>query len=222
MKRSKKRRIRRSSIGYIIIIAVLLMAVALLVYERFYPVKKLPVGTWIREEDMTGQTSDEIAKWLASAKQGSTVMSETTYDKVSVDIVLRIAEDGTYEQYVDEQSYTDAGKVAYNNLAKAFGKLAGTSFEAVGMSDESEFSAEELEALMIEAVGMSVEEYLRKAVADLMPAYEEYSQEFKSTGSCAVEGDLLCFDNGKSRTLLYDKNRLVLDDAVYIKVEDVR
>ena len=81
-------------------------------------------------------------------------------------------------------------------------------------------SEDDIAKLMDEAVGMSVEEYLHKAVPDILPSYEEYSSGLSGHGTCAVEGDLIIFDDRAGENLLFDDDRMLIGDVVYLKADD--
>jgi hypothetical protein len=217
----RKRRKRRSPVGYITVIVILLTLISLLIFEHFFPLKKIPVGTWIHEEDITQTADDAMCAWLRSAEpEGDDPFIYPESEPVYVDLVLAVNSDGTYERYVDEDSYEAARAVAYRNLETALGSLINARFKAVGMAEGSGMSEDDIAKLMDEAVGMSVEEYLHKAVPDILPSYEEYSADISGRGTCAVEGDLIIFDDHPGEILLFDDDRMLIGDVVYLKADD--
>ena len=217
----KKRRKRRSPVGYIIVILIFLTLMSLLIYEHFFPLKKLPVGTWVHEENLTQTADDAMHEWLHPAEpEGVEMNGYPASEPICVNIVLTVNSDGTYEQHVDEESYVNAGETAYKNFSLALESLINARFGVIGMTGESGISSDEISTLMGEAVGMGTDEYLRKAVPDILPTYEEYSAEHASHGTCAVEGDFIIFDGGAGQTLLFDDNRMLIDDVMYLKVYD--
>lgn len=217
----RKRRKRRSPVGYIIVIVILLTFMSLLIYEHFFPLKKLPVGTWVHEEDITQVADDAMHEWLHPAEpEGAGDIGYPASEPVCVNIVLTVNSDGTYEQHVVEESYVNAGDTAYKNFGLALEALINARFGVIGMTGEDGISSDEIGSLMGEAVGMGIDEYLRKAVPDILPTYEEYSAEHASHGTCAVEGDFIIFDGGAGQTLLFDDNRMLIDDVMYLKVDD--
>ena len=217
----RKRKKRRSPVGYIIVIVILLTLISLLIYEHFFPLKKLPVGTWVHTEDITQTANDSMLKWLRSAEpEGDGPFGYPTTEPVCVDIVLTINSDGTYEQHVDLDSYENAGKTAYKNFGMALESLINARFGSIGLTDEAGMSSDEIGSLMDEAVGMDVEEYLHKAVPDLLPSYEEYSADLSVRGTCRVEEDMIIFDDGPGKILLFDDSRMLIDDVLYLKADD--
>ena len=221
MRENRKRKKRRSPVGYITVIVILLTLMSLLIYEHFFPLKKLPVGTWVHEEDITGVADDAMQEWLHPAEPaGVENIGYPASEPVCVNIVLTVNSDGTYEQYVDEDSYENAVETAYTNFDRALESLINARFESLGMTDENGMSSDEIGALMGEAVGMDIDEYLKKAVPDILPSYEEYSAEHTVSGTCAVEGDYIIFDGGAGQTLLFDDSRMLIDDVLYLKVDD--
>ena len=221
MRENRKRKKRRSPVGYITVIVILLTLMSLLIYEHFFPLKKLPVGTWVHEEDITGVADDAMHEWLHPAEPaGVENIGYPASEPVCVNIVLTVYSDGTYEQHADEDSYENAVETAYTNFDRALDSLINARFGSIGLTDESGMSSDEIAALMGEAVGMGIDEYLKKAVPDILPSYEDYSAENSKHGICRVEGDMLIFDEGPGRILLFDDSRMLIDDVVYLKVDD--
>ncbi len=203
MSRSRRRR----SYWSLIIILPLITIVAFLLYERFFPKRQIPTGTWSRTEDMTAVTDDAMYSWLSTGEHGIEDPYSDSYESVTLKLVLTVDQDGNYEQTVDKDSYDLAVQTAYNNMNKALMELISARFVSVGMADETGLSEEETEALIREAVGMSSEEYLKTVVPDIMPSYEDCVRTFEFTGTC-------------DDTELFDEGRLLIGDHVYERVPD--
>ncbi len=238
---NRTRKKRRSPVIYIIIILILLTLIALLVYEHLFPRRYLPAGTWVYDDDLTAYTSEVIDDWISTADYDIEAPVKDSYEKVRVSIILQIDADGTYKQNVDKDSYDIAKKAAYHNLKTALEALINVRFTALGMADETGVSDEEIDELMLEAVGMSTAEYLRKAVSDILPDYETYTQAYECNGTCMLDGEKIIFtDAGGSHTdgnasdfggshmllcdaqghiLTYNNSRMLLDDAIYEKID---
>ncbi len=217
---NKKRRKRRSPIGYIIVIVILATLMSLLIFEHFHPIKKLPVGTWVRAYDLTPDTDQATDEWLLSATSGLTEIPKSTHDSVTIDVVLKINADGTYERYIDGESYAAAVRTAYSNMESALKSVITARFTALGMADEKGLTDDEIDSLMQEAVGMSMADYLRQAVPGIVPPMEALSQDLAGTGVCRIEEDQIIFDDGAGQMLLYDNGRMMIDDEVYTGVQD--
>lgn len=217
---NKKRKKRRSPVGYILAIVILATLMSLLIYEHYHPLTKLPSGTWTREYDLNPTADQVISDWLRSAEAGLNEIPESTVSPVSVSITLRIDPEGTYEQSIDTASYASAKDHAYENLKSALKTVINARFSALGMTDDSGLSDDEIEALINEATGISMDEYLHKAVPEIIPSIEELSSELERSGICRIEEDRIIFDEGVSQELLYDKDTLMIDDIVYTGVND--
>ncbi len=238
---NRTRKKRRSPILFIIIILILLTLIALLVYEHFFPRQYLPTGTWVYEDDLTAYTSEVIDDWISTADYDIESTVKDSYEKVRVSIILQIDTEGNYNQCVDKDSYDAAKKAAYHDLKIALESLINARFAVLGMADENGVSDEEIDVLMQEAVGMSTAEYLRKAVSDILPDYETYTQAYECNGTCMLDGEKIIFtDAGGSHTdgnasdfggshmllcdkqghvLTYNNSRMLLDDAIYEKID---
>ena len=217
---NKKRRKRRSPVGYILVIVILATLMSLLIYEHYHPLTKLPAGTWSREYDLTEAADRSITGWLSSAEGGLTGISGEEDGTVSVYVTLKINADGTYEQSIDADSYASAQDEAYRILESALREVIGARFSALGMTDEAGISDDEIDELITQAAGMGTDEYLRKAVPDIIPSYEELGSELDRSGTCRIEEDRIVFDDGASKSLLYDDDTLMIDDIIYTGVND--
>ena len=220
---NRKRKRRRSYIGYIIVIVLLLTLVLLLVYEHFFPRKRLPAGVWIHEMDISNDIETAAGEWLYPDTGGSmTGEAGQPGEPVCLKLVLSINSDGTYEQYVDEDSYVQAKDAAYRYFREELCEYINSRFMAAGMTDSNGMSADDIESLMVDAVGMGSEEYLKKTVPDIVMPYDHYSAEYSDNGTCRVEDGLICFDDSAGTEYIFDDNRLLLGDVVYQKLNDDR
>ncbi|MBQ9334580.1 MAG: hypothetical protein IJS12_09630 [Lachnospiraceae bacterium] len=217
---NKKRKNRRSPIGYIVVIVIMATLLSLLVYEHYHPIRKLPAGTWIREHDLSAVTDQAIHEWLHSAETGLTELPEADHDTVTVNVILRIDADGGYSQQLDTASYEAAAECAYRNLEKSLRSVISARFTALGMTDESGLPDADIDMLMRDAVGMSMDEYLHKAVPDIMPSQEELADVLDRSGFCRIDGDLISFDNDAGQVFLSDSGRLLIGDELYTEVRD--
>gem|GEM_PF-2676680 len=216
----KKRKKRRSPIGYILVIVIMATLMSLLIFEHYHPIRKIPAGTWIREYDLSPVTDQAIHEWLHSAEDGLTELPESEHEAVTVKVILHIDADGGYSQQLDTTSYTSASECAYHNLEKSLRSVIGARFTALGMTDGSGVPDEDVDLLMQEAVGMSMDEYLHKAVPDIIPSQEELTGTFDRSGSCRVEEDLIYFDDNEGQIFLSDSGKLLIGDELYTEVRD--
>ncbi len=217
---NKKRRKKSSPIGYIAVIVILATLMSLLIYEHYHPIRKLPAGTWVREYDLSPVTDQAIHEWLHSAETGLTELPEAGHDAVTVKVVLRINADGGYTQQLDTDSYAAASACAYRNLENSLRSVIAARFTALGMTDESGMTDEDIDLLMQDAVGMSMDEYLHKAVPEIIPSREELAGTLDRSGSCRMEEDLIYFDGDVGQVFLSDSGRLLIGDDLYTEVRD--
>ena len=205
MSKSRKHR----SYWSLIIILPLLTLVAFLLYEKYFPPVILPVGTWTRTTDMTYETDEAIRSWLSDAAYGLDYTYPEDGEPVTLTIVLTVDPEGNYEQHLDPDSYEPAYAAAYANMESALKSLINLRFAAIGMTDEDGISDEEAEALMQDAVGMGTAEYLKMVAPDIMPSCDELAASFEQKGIY-------------EESWLFDENRLVIDDVVYVRADDER
>lgn len=216
---NKKKKRRHSPIGYILVIVIMATLMSLLIFEHFHPIRKLPAGTWIRSYDLSQETDRAIREWLHSAETGLSEVPVSTHAPVSVDIILTINADGTYMQRMDAESYNAAVRTAYSNMEASLREVISARFMSLGMAGESGLSDEEIDMLMQDAVGMSMDEYLHKAAPDIIPSGEELSAVLDRAGTCRVEEDLIYIDGGAGQVFLNDSGRLLIGDDLYTEVD---
>lgn len=212
---NKKRKKNRSPIGYIAVIVIMATLLSLLIYEHFHPIRKLPAGTWIRVYDLSAATDQAIHEWMHSAETGLTELPEADHDAVTVNVILHIDADGGYSERLDTDSYAAAAECAYHNLENSLRSVISARFTALGMADESGLPDEDIDMLMQDAVGMSMDEYLHKAVPGIIPSQDELAGSLDRSGFCRVEEDLIYFDDEAGQIFLNDSGRLLIGDELY-------
>ena len=212
MKRRKK-----SSAVYILIILCLLVALGLLLYDRVFATNRVPVGIWTYDREITGEVISNIQSWIADAPEESRKNVPIEIEPLQIRIILKIANDGTYEQSVDKAFYEQTCTAAYEGFDTVLKELVRCRFKELGIDDDGQNSDEDIEALIEQAVGMSGVEYLKKAVPELVLPYDEYILSYSGKGSVSVRDGYIYFADKAPQKLLFDKDTLLIDGKIYQK-----
>ncbi len=201
-------------------IVILLTLVGLLVYEHFFPMTKAPVGVWVYSEDVSGTASSAMREWFGNANEDPSSGEFSLEEPVYVNVILRIGNDGTYEQSVEKGSYDAARDALYQSCAAELKKSISAHLEALGMTGDASLSDAEAEELINEAVSMGSVEYLTVAIPDIIPSYEEYVKKYGDKGNYSVGDHSLTLGSRSAAKLIFDGESLLLDDTLYKKLSE--
>ena len=200
---------------YISLILLLIVLVALLVYEHFFPLDKAPVGIWSYSYDLSEGALPVMKDWIGEGVEAKAARPDIDETPVFVKVTLRIANDGTYEQSVDKASYDEARSILYERFNASLHELIRDHLTGLGMADD-DLNDDEIEKILSDTVSMSGTEYLMKAVPDLIPSYDELVASYGNRGNYSVADGFIIFDGKDQRQLLFDKDTLLLDDRIYV------
>ncbi len=147
--------------------------------------------------------------YLAEAFMGDNVSLADEEANISIQYTLTFAEDGTYDQQVDEASYEEAKKKAYSALEQALTKVIQLRLSAAGkMTHTDEDVKETTETLL----GMTLPEYLEKCGPQLLPSWEDICAAYNISGTYTAERNSLQLSEQGLRQILLDEDTLVLTD----------
>lgn len=201
---------------YISLIFLLIVLVALLVYEHFFPMDKAPVGIWSYSYDLSEGALPLMRDWIGEGLENGDIRPDIDETPVCVKVTLRIANDGTYEQSVDKASYDEARRLLYERFNASLHELIRSHLTGLGMADNDDLNDDEIEKMINDAVSMNGTEYLMKAVPDLIPSYDELVSSYGNRGSYDVVDGFIIFDGNDQKQLLFNKDTLLLDDRIYV------
>ncbi|MCR4989751.1 MAG: hypothetical protein K6A38_02650 [Lachnospiraceae bacterium] len=192
---------------------LLLVLCALLVYERFFPLPKAPVGIWVYSEDASKSAGSLFGEWM-----GGRDLSDAL-EPVYVNVILRVGNDGTFDRSVDKESYENARNTLYENCALLLKEGISAHLEELGMANEGPITDEEAEELINETVSTDSVAYLQKALPDLVPTYEEYVKKYGNKGTYTVDKNMIAFGSSEAVKFLFDKDDLLLGEILYRRYE---
>ena len=210
-----KRKKSHSAI-YISLIVLLALFCGLLVYERFFPFNRAPVGIWSYSYDVSEEALPLMKDWIGEGVDDGGVSPLIDETPVYVRFTLKIANDGTYEQSVDKASYDEARSILYDRFNVSLRELIRDHISGLGMADKDDLNDDEIEKMINDAVSMNGTEYLMQAVPQLIPSYEELVSSYGNRGNYNVSDGFIIFDGSDQKKLLFNKDTLVLDDRIYV------
>jgi len=212
------------AVAVIVITLLLISGVLVLVLTRG---KGQIKGKWVREVEITNSVKAAASEWLSTALMSEEVNIDEYIPDCRIEIVLSINDDGSWGETLDEESYNQCRKSAYDGLAQAFESLASKRLDAAGKD------VSDVDALISETINMTLDEYLRNYGPELLPAFETLNKEILSGGKYKVKGDTLYRSNdlitdaldGEATTYLCNSGALVLANSdespiLYTKEEE--
>ena len=208
---SKEKSRGRSAIVILLLLVILALAaiscvLALRLYRRADP--RL-TGTWSMQADLTDTARRRADAWLQRAALGEEVPAADYLPRLGVTVRLTLREDGTWTRQIEDADYDAALLKAQQGLAKALTELLRLRIADAGRPPET---AEQAEARITAAIGMSSEAYMRAHGPALLPGLEELRAFYNGAGRYSLEGQVLRLD-GEPLRCLVDDGLLVLIGA---------
>ena len=199
---------RRFRIFPIIIILLLLLTVTggLLFVLFITGPKRLIIGRFSRDIDISDGISDVSSDWLMSAAMGKRV----ELSGIKIALFITFDGNGNYNITVHEASYEDARQDAYTAFSDATRDLIISRFEASGISDTSEDAVDEK---VNEVLGMSLQKYLEDYGPKIMPELSALKETYETSGTYRIEKNMIIFDDGKASYFLVNNELLTITDG---------
>lgn len=148
-------------------------------------------GSWYTEQDLTEEVVSNVALWLSDV-EGSDVTKEWIRDhagdmKVTVQLDLNrtgLAQ-GDIDIVVDEQSYEQCQAAGYELASACLKEIIAGRLEMVGYGEN--ISSEEVDKIIVDVLGSSMEEYLRSKGVHLLPEYEALNDRVGMSGTYSLD-----------------------------------
>lgn len=186
------------------LILILGTSTALLVYIHFFTSKDSDLtGVWTADIDVTEQAAVTALDWLqdieavsVSMKDMESYMQNLTI-QVNLDMEQTARLEGTFRSGILPDSYDACNQAAYEAFASGFRELLGERLRMAGY--EGGTGQEDVEALVVDAFGMSTVSYLMSYGPKLLPSLEELQAQYDGRGTYEVVEDMLVrqFDDGE-------------------------
>ncbi len=207
---NNRRRAKGGRLAVLLLLAVCLMlaaiscVLALRLYARTDPVL---IGSWRMRVDLTERARMRANAWLREAELGDRVDAGDALPRIEATVLLTLGKDGVWTRQVEESSVDAAQVLAEKALAVTLRELVRLRITEAGREAGS---AENTEARIQNALGISTERYLETAGPSLLPDLSELRERYDGNGVYEIEGHTLRLD-GRTARYLADERLLVLD-----------
>ena len=180
----------------ILLLFTLSASTALLIYLHFFTSEDRDLsGEWVAELDMTQQVKVIALSWLQDIEGVSISLEDmdSYMQDLTIQVTLHMEQTdhsvGTFYCKVLPESYDACSQAAYEAFAAAFQALLAERLRMAGYTDSTD--GEAVEALVMEAFGMSSADYLMTCGPALLPSLEELQTWYDGSGTYeAAEGIL--------------------------------
>jgi len=212
-KRKRKKRRRISFIPAIICIVLMLGIIVFFSYYKKLQTLKSFDGNYTREIDITDSVITSAAIWLSDIEGISLskdwLLSNTEPIVLSVNLTLTPSATGQGEYLIElnRDSYDKCVSQSYTLVSNCLKEVIANRLISAGYSDDLE--KEEIDALILQICGMSLEEYLIDKELVLMDEYDSINSTYKDNGTYSVNENAFTWNSEtKSLTEIY----LLADD----------
>lgn len=187
----------------ILLLITLSVSTAFLAYLQFFARKDRNLsGEWTAELDVTERAAVAALGWLQDVEGVSVsledVEAHVQHLKVQVHLTMEqtARSQGTFRCGVLPESYEVCRQAAYEAFAAVFREILAERLRMAGY--EGGMDEEAIEALVVEAFGMSTVSYLTSCGPELLPPLKELQAQLDGSGTYeTVEGILVRqFDTG--------------------------
>lgn len=142
------------------------------------------IGAYTESRDISGIALIEGEKWLSDAWMSDNISVSDYISDITVSLNVILYSDGTYKYELDEESLKTASEKADQGLADALTALIIVRFNAAGKGD---YTSEMIEELMVESLGMTAVDYVKKYGPELVPSLDVLKADLEVTGSYKIE-----------------------------------
>ncbi|MCR5357220.1 MAG: hypothetical protein K6E63_07425 [Lachnospiraceae bacterium] len=198
MKREQRRRRRRILRIVTTLILMLLTAVVIVTVLRIRALNAFK-GDYYYTVDLSDRAVGNIALWLADV-EGAEIDPEWIKDKLPEDMSVKVAlsferrgfKRGSYEESLDEATYTACEKGAYDALSECLKELIIGRLVDIGYAES--VSGEEADTLIKETLGMTMDNYLKNAGVLVLPSYDELAEPVNRSGDFKIKGKTITWE----------------------------
>lgn len=211
--RRRRYRVYRGIIIFLIVLIIALLGIG--VYLFLPKDAKLIEGEWKRDIDFSRKVASSIDTYLDEAEHSEIIQADNYVKNVSVSATLLLRDDGTYAETISEDDYNAAVSTANTALKMAFKDLIVYRLGISGVEKQ-----EDVDSLIEQAIGMSLEAYLNEQGITLLPTYDELVAEYSSSGNYKYKNNIIIlYDNNGVDTKEY--NVFVSETALVLMNEEI-
>ncbi len=192
------RRRRRRIVRIFITIAMVVLAVVILMAALRLSTLNAFKGEYRRSVDLTERITANIAVWLQDV-EGADVDAEWVrsrtepmyvYSDLSFD--RNGLRKGTYTEELDEASYTECEDMAYSLCADCLRELIIKRLVMTGYAES--ISDDTADKLIGEALGMTLNNYIKNAGVEILPDHDELAGEIGRSGEYRIKGNFVSWE----------------------------
>lgn len=178
-KKRKKRKARFCDVVFIIFLILIILTMAGIGagYYYLHDAKQVK-GVYSRKIDLTEQVIDNINRYLSEALFGNEIDAREFVDEVNLEVKLAIGNDYSFREELKEESYEEVSRAAREALKVSLQKLLARRLDVAALDSEMN-----IDELVQEALGMSLDRYLDEYGPMLLPEKEKLTAEYHREGS---------------------------------------
>lgn len=147
--------------------------------------KVVEVGSYDDSLNLDEYVNMSAHDWLSDAVLGSEVDTYQYLDIPSVSINVVLMSDNSFVKSIDEESYNICLDAAYDGLAKAFRDLIRKRMFVAEL--DGNITDEEIDSILMDEIGMPLDQYLREYGPKLLPSLEEIREDYDVSGAFVKE-----------------------------------
>ncbi len=219
----QQRRRRRRIVRILTTIAMAVLAVVILMSAMRIKTLNAFEGEYRRPVDLTERITANIAVWLQDV-EGADVDTEWVrsrtepmyiYSDLSFD--RNGLRKGTYTEALDETSYSECEDKAYSLCADCLRELIIKRLVITGYAES--IDNDTADRLVTDALGMTLDNYIKNAGVKIMPDHDELSGEIVRSGEYRIKGNFVSWE--RAGTTVTDEFRRAGDSLIIVEPEYV-
>ena len=193
LKEQRRKKRKRKRIIITTAIALLAVALTLVIVMSVLRLRTLQAfkGDYTRTVDVTDRVVSNIAVWLKDV-EGADVTAEWIKSRTEPFILTTTIsfdpqglKKGSYTEELNDPSYTDCSERAYALTAECLKELIIKRLTLIGYAES--LSDEDADALITEALGMTLDSYIKSAGIKIMPGRDELANEITRSGDYRID-----------------------------------
>lgn len=213
-KHKPKARKKNNIVAIILLVVIILALISIDLFYYFFNNPRLIKGTWDRKIDITDIVRDNIEDFISTATFGKDINPSDYISNISVGIELILNQDGSYKVNISEEDYNNGNDLAKEALKSALMDLLKRRLQISAVETESD---EEINQLIKDAIGMSIEEYIDGYGPTLMPDIQMLMELYGDEGRYNVNRDVLSlksnYDGDKDYSYLVSDSLLMISNS---------
>lgn len=183
---NKKKQI--TLVPLVVVLILIIITGAGLFYYKFYLAGRMKhLGKWNRQADLTNYVTESVGKWLGDAQMAGTVNYGD--DKVTIKVTLSVDAGGKFAETISEQDYEIARIQAKKIAAAGLESFLNNRLEFANAGSEN--TGKSVDDLALEALGMTLQEYVDEYAPELIPSREVLQKTILINGTYSINNDII-------------------------------